>query len=56
MNQYVQQLSKLNTKTTIKLEVGDWMMVPELLKKRTEWPLTKITDIMIGTDRVVRSV
>ena len=56
MSQYLKHLAKVDHRKITDLKEGDWLMIPDQMKKRADWPLAQIKECVVGSDGVVRTV
>ena len=55
-SEYLGQLKQQARKRTSKIKIGDIVMIESDSKKRLDWPLARVTELLPGKDGVVRLV
>ena len=53
ISQYINKLSRVDSKKAIKIQTGDFVLCPTI-GKRSRWPIAEVIQVMSGSDGVVR--
>ncbi|KAH7640183.1 hypothetical protein HUG17_10663 [Dermatophagoides farinae] len=50
MSQYLKKLARMSTNKSTDVQIGDWLMLPEFLTKRSNWPIGQVMEVKSGSD------
>ena len=56
MSQYLKKLARMSTNKSTDVQIGDWLMLPEFLTKRSNWPIGQVMEVKSGSDGICRTV